>query len=351
MSKGLQPFSKGTRLRRKELAKTVPFSEGGEVTPELPSVGLLAMILLEVDGVFNCAAGLTVKDKGIWSLIKNIKVETNLGAAEVYNMSGYGTMIQSHWLASGFRAQGGANVVLGQMPDPAVFYQPINVGNNTIKFILPIPINANLHKDLEIGLINLQADTMQCNLTIQFGKSTDVYANNAGTGFTGNVKVTYIYCELPDKGFAMPPPVAVRRFEKSQTITGKGTQTYKVPRMGALLNIAGYAELDGVIVDNLEKISLKMVDSDTIIDTSFGANRQEMAIRLGQALPRGVAMLDFWGQDGIVSSGGLRDAYNTTNVALMEFKGNVPDALTLDVNKVNNFNVIRTTLQSYTIGG
>ncbi len=352
MAEQKKPFFKGTRLRMKKLAKSIPYAALGTATIELPPVGLLAMLLLEVEGNFTCQAGLTVKDKGIWSLIKNIKVETNLGQAEVYNVSGYGTMVQSHWLANGFRAQGLSNVALGQFPDPSTFLQPINIGANPIKFMLPVPISANLHKDAEIGLINLQADTMSCNLTIDFGQGSDVYGSNAANDFVGNVYVTYLYWELPDESmFQMPPPVAVRRFEKAQTITGKGEQTYKVERMGSLLNIAQYAELDSVLVQNLEKVILKMVDSDSIIDESFAANRFLSQIRLGQPLPIGTAFLDFWGQDGIVSAGGLRDAYNTTNVALMELKTSIPDALVLDINKTNKLKTIRTTLQSYTVGG
>lgn len=343
------PFFRGTRFRSKTLAQTIPFVEGGEASIEMPNIGLMAMILLEVTGNFNCAAGLTVKDRGIWQLLKNIKVETNLGMAEIYNCSGYGAYLDSFTHMSGIKASGFATVLPGYMPDPAVFYQPVNIGDNPIKFILPIPINANLHKDAIMGLVNLQADTMSCNVTLNFGKSSDVYGSNGGTGFTGNVKLTYLYYELPTKNFEMPPPVVIRRFEKRQTITAKGEQTYKIERMGSLLKIMQYGVIDEQLVPNLENVILKAVDSDTIRDETFGVNRFNSMMTYGQHLPVGTAVLDFWHQDGVPSSGGLRDAFNTSNVSLLEFKTRIPEAWTLDTNKKNDLYTIRTTMQSYTL--
>lgn len=346
----LLPFIQGTRVRRQEIKK-VNFVEGGSESVTLPSVGLLAKLWLEFNLVLNIpTTNNTIKDKGVWSLLKNVKVSTNLGSAELFRMSGFQAFIYSHLLGDGARASGMARPYIGDFPDLQMFNLGLNMANNNVvKFFLPIPINANMHRDFEIGLINLQADTMQAELTLEFGKAVDFLgAASTATITSGTVTVHYVYAELPPEGYAMPPAVAVRRLADKQTITSKGEQTYKIPRMGTLTNLIHHVELGDAVLQDLVRCTFKAVDSDTLFNQPFGLNRAEQFEQLGLHLPPGVALHNFWYADGFKSAGSLRDAYNSAKVALLESKVIVPDSATLDANK-NDLHTIRTTIQSYTV--
>lgn len=232
----LIPFRLGTRQRIQQFGSTA-ISLGTQFVQELPRVGMLAGIILNVSATVTLSSIGALALFSPFSLFKRIKVNLNTGAASVFDCSGFGT---ASVMASMQRA--------GLTPtDSDLMQVPVASGANTWAFSLYIPIAINDHEQFQNGLINLQAPEIRCTCEITFASAGSEFVTNF-TSITGTVYMTYIFYEVPNPSVVQYPPLALcRTLEERQAITAVGDQVYTFPRGGLLLNLCHVVTLNGLL--------------------------------------------------------------------------------------------------------
>jgi hypothetical protein len=231
----LRPFRMGTRQRMQQFA-TVPINLGSQAVVELPRVGFLAGILINMSGTVNLSAGGTLSAEAGPAVFKRIKVNVNTGAATLFDCSGFGTAVVNA-------------TMLKPMYNPFntdIYKVPVNSGANQWEQSYYIPLAINDGLQFLLGLINLQAPEIRCTLEITFAASGAEFVSNF-TSIVGTVNCSYVYYEVPQPANTMFPPFVVHRIlEERQSITSAGDQVYTVPRGGTLLQLVHVVTLNGL---------------------------------------------------------------------------------------------------------
>lgn len=241
----LQAFRYGTTRRRIPILNTPVVLGQAIPTVVLPQVGLLGRIVIDIEGTYTKAnaSGFANLD-GYDALISRATVSLNNGAAVIVQLSGVGI-----------------NIINQDLTDRTL---PIKRGLITTagaqafsyKFILPI--NANDRRQFEMGLINLQAPEVRCNLDVTFNTLAGIFATPADvTNFLATMQVSYEYWTIPDPTrYNMPPLTLVRTIEEAPVpIIVTGDQTYQIPRMGTLMDWHAVLVLAGVYTTVLSKLT------------------------------------------------------------------------------------------------
>lgn len=349
MSNERLPFMDGT-ARKIAWVTSRNFSEGKKLEPiKLPAVGFLARIILVFEGIMNIpSSGVVTKPYGLWALLENISVKTNINATELFDMSGWDAFIDSHFIERGYDAEIESNGAGGVLPDQQAFFQSINVGNNTVRFVLPIQINANMGMDAISGLIHLQAEGVECNLVLKCGKGADVFGGGGGvTISSGEFQVYYEYFETPDPNvYEYPPLQVVRRIASQKSVVLVGDNTYDVPAEGHLVRMIHGVEIsDALATSQIESIRTKLNGTETNWEEDYRINRMRSRMSLGNVLPNGVVNLDYWHAYNMVSQGSFRDVIDTQ--AVSEFKSiiKVKSGSVLGADGTNRIRTIRTIVQ------
>lgn len=229
------PFRYGSRQRMQPIA-SVPIQLGNQASIELPRVGMLSGILLNVSAVVNLSAPGALATEAGFNLLKRIRVSTNLGMANIFDCSGFGTAsVNTQMLIEGFNAENGF-----------LYTVPTANGNNNWEFSLFVPIAMNDQLQHGIGLINLQAPEIRCTLDLAFATQGSDVVSNFNT-ISGTVTAHYIFYEVPDpRRVAYPPVTVVRTLEETQPIFQTGDQIYTLPRGGSLLQLMHITKLNGL---------------------------------------------------------------------------------------------------------
>lgn len=309
------PFRGNSRLRR-AFVTTFSFgssSPGAKTDPkQLPEIGYLARVVLNLYGTMTLSAPGAFASLGPWNIFNRIVLGLNNGAANIWDMDGFHTFVENMYIERGFRPDGAAPGAAGSPPAPHVdqYAAPVASGANSWNLQLIIPVALNMDDNFQIGLVNLQSDQVQCTLQITWGALADAVTN--ATSFSGSCDVYYDYFEVPPPQFvAQPNLYLVRGVLDQQPITQTGTQTYKVPRQGILAHITHDFYINGVRSDAIDGTDIQVQNSDVIQQWSRRNWRLQSRLHTGVEFPTGVYGHDFMAARQLLTSGDLRDAFDS----------------------------------------
>jgi hypothetical protein len=338
--KGLLPFRVGTRQRRIKVA-ALAYAANSTVTSIMNRVGYLSRLIVQFRGTVTLSGAGALTDLGPWNLVQRFRVSTNIGAAVVVDVSGYGAFMAQRLLAIGLSFE---QAGIGQTtPSADIYAAPVAMGANTWALSWILPISTNVGREFEFGLINLQSPETQVQLDIQTGALTD--ASTLVTAITGNFHVYAEYYEVPQpQQFAQPPLSLCRTLEEQIPIGAVGDNVYTLPRMGVLMQAINVLRLNGARSDSFDSHAIKFNKTDT----PYSQERQLSRIieRAQYALNpvTGMFATDLYYATKDVGAGDSRDCIDTEELATVEQIVTVSAGATLGSN--NNFlNVVRRIAQ------
>lgn len=343
MANSLLPFRLGTRQRAAKVG-SVAFAAGQTVTPfTLPQVGMVNKIILQFRGTVTLSSAGALTDLGPWNLLNNIQVSTNIGAAAIASLTGYGAFMLQQKLSNigGFRSNlGGAG---STTPNADIFVAPVAMGANTWVITYVIPVAANDADQFGIGAINLQSPETRVQVGITCGNNADVSSNV--TGISGTWHLYYEYYEIPDPSkFALPPLALHRVLEEQQPISATGDNIYTVPRQGTLLQLLHRVTLNGARSDSVDEMRIVFNKTDTVYREERQWKRLHERLINGVDPITGVFEWDFWNAQGLLSAGDTRDAIDTEELTTLESIVTITSGATLGSNN-NILSSVRRIVQ------
>lgn len=328
----LLPFRMGTRQRRAKVGTIVyAAASAGQPLP-LPRVGLASRIVAQFRGVVTLSGAGALSDQGPWNLLSRIRVNTNIGAASLIDVSGYGGYLMQKWIEQGYLPDnGGAGSVT---PNANIHAAPVAMGANTWVLTWVLPISANSGINFETGLINLQAPEISVTVEPIFGALLD--PATLVTATTGNLHVYYEYYEIPDpRRFSLPGLTLVRCIEEQQAVGQVGDNIYTVPRMGTLLQLIHRLTFNAARSDGWDSSSIKFNKTDTVYNDEMQVMKVFERVHYGTPPISGTIFRDFWSAFAEVSRGDTRDAIDSEQLTTLESIITVSAGTTLGAN--NNF--------------
>lgn len=320
----LLPFRRGTRKRVVTVGQFAITPGSPLPTITLPQVGFLSRIYLVIEGTITLSAAGTQNALGYSSLISRVRVNANLGSTSIVDVSGIGLEMinQSH--------APNALPVLNTFGNAAAA--------NFVRYGLMIPINANDRKQMEFGLIGLQAPQIRVTLDVIFNALTAFTTNSTASSLTAFV--AYEYWEYPNPTrYALPARTLVRTIEDAPlTITATGDQIYTIPRLGTMAELHHLVLINGARAvlqataiatpPQVNEIRMRINKTDTPLDYQMRFKEVEEALLYNRAqsaantetfLRQGVVSWDFWHASEQNHGGGDgRDFYNTEEVTTLE---------------------------------
>jgi hypothetical protein len=332
MANQLLPFRQGTRQRRAKVG-VIPFAAASAGNPlELPRVGMLSRIIVQLRGTITYSAPGALADLGPWNLLSRIRVNTNIGAASIVDLSGYGAYVAQRQIAYGWSPEKAG--IGDATPNADLHAFPLSGAAQAFALTWELPVGANDGPNFETGLINLQAPETRVTLEPVFGALLD--PATLVTAIVANLHVYYEYYEIGDPGkFALPPLALVRLLEDQQAVGQTGDNTYTVPRQGTLLNLAHVAILNGARSDSIDSFSIKFNKTDTAYNIERQWSRMEERQLYGLLPVTGVYYNDWFHAYGEPNKGDTRDAIDSEALTTLESIVTVSSGATLGSN--NNF--------------
>lgn len=344
------PFRGNSRQRIQRVA-SAPFVENSRTSIELPRVGYLAGIFLQLSGTLTRLSGDTgTLNDQYANILRRIQVNLNIGASQIFDVSGHGTSLLNQAMTFNYGPDlGGAQVPPFPAPvpmdttqDSSVFqFVPTapNVGIFGLSLYVPIAMNDGLN--FNVGLINLQAPEIRCTLDLQFGTVADLFTPGAtltGTTITGaQVEVHYLYYEVPNPDLVEIPPYIVHRvIQERQAISAVGDQVYTVPRMGQLQRIIHSVQINGILRSNLiSDVVVRVNKTDEIYRMTNLCNRFLSRMRYGHKVSEGAVYWDWWRAADLNAAGDYRDVIDSEQISTLESIVGIAQAAVLG--QGNNF--------------
>lgn len=331
-----KPLRYNTRQRVQKVG-TMPITGFGQQLNPLtfPQVGLINRIFLHVQATVSDAAAspsVAAAPFGPWNIIKRATFQTNLGTANIFDCSGYGTRLSVDNSNTDV-SLGTANAAVAS--DPFFQYPTSGFVQNTpknVSFVLVLRIGANDGRNWSLGMLNLQAPEIRAQLLLTTGVAADAYTTADTLTLAGNVQVYYEYYEVPapGRGVALPPPWVHRIIEDRQTILANGDVLYTVPRQGKLLRMMHTVSVNNAIVtaagssagsgaSGITSRRLVVNKTDTIYNQEYIVDRILERIRYGHLdLPMGTFIWDFFIAEEDVCRGDFRDVIDTEAISTLE---------------------------------
>lgn len=342
MANQLLPFRAGTRQRNFKVG-VIPYATSSQGTPlTIPQVGMLSRIIAQLRGTITYSAPGALADQGPWNVLSRLQLLTNIGAANVYDVSGYGAFTIMRTLNFGWSPElAGFGASLTPNADIHVF--PLSGSAQAFALTYEVPVGINDGGNFETGLINLQAPETRVQLVSTFGALTD--PATLVTATTGNLHVYYEYYEIGDLNtFALPPLALVRWLEEQQSITATGDNVYTVPRMGAVANLIHVVTCNGTRSDGIDSLAIRFNKTDTVYTNERQWSRIEERRLYGVLPTTGVYYWDFFNAYGGVNKGDTRDTIDSEALTTLESIVTVSSGTTLGSNN-NNLKSIRRIFQ------
>lgn len=342
----LLPFQLGTVARFRK-AGTINFTaHSTALTPlELPRVGFLSTIIVQFRGVVDVGAAAAFADLGPWNLMARIRLLSNQGMANIFDLTGFGAFLVSNFFRYGSRMDRAG--VGDTVPGVNYFAAPLVAGPNNWVLSWIIPVSCNDNTDFIVGLINKQTAETRLSLEIVTGAQLDAYTV-AGTGVTAASSNFHIYEEYyetpPPESVQYPELIVHRLLEEQQPVFQTNQNIYTIPRQGILMGAYNYLRLDGARSDAWDSADVVFNKTDTIRQQERQWLKLYNTKTNGNEIPAGVWYHDFWRADGRPSAGSLRDCLAPERVATSELVVNITTGAVFGAN--NNFlNTIRRILQ------
>lgn len=328
------PFRGNARQRIQRVVQTRPIVIGGRDTIELPRVGYLAGIHVQLAGGITRAGGDTgTLNDQFANFVRRLQVNLNIGSSQIYDVSGHGTNLLNQAMSFNYSMDGGGAQV-PQFPQPvpldltadsSVFqFDPTAPAVNSplvLTYWIPIAMNDGLN--FNVGLINLQAPEVRCTLDLSYGNVADLFTPGAviaGTTVQANVNVHYLYYEVPNPDLVeMPPYIVHRVVQERQAISAVGDQVYTVPRMGQLQRLIHSVQINGLLATNLvTDLSIRVNKTDDIYRMTQSMNRFLSRMRYGHKVPEGAFYHDWWRAADLNAAGDYRDVIDSEQISTLE---------------------------------
>lgn len=340
-----KPFRFNTRQRIAKVIN-VAFAAGQQLPSiRLPKVGFLNRIFITVTGSMTLSSAGALQDLGPWSLLNRIKVNTNIGAATIWDTSGYGAYLMSGWSERAFFPDRAG--IGNTTPHALIHAAPVASGANNWKLSYVLPIAANAGMNFDSGLVNLQSIQTEVTLDIVCGQVLDAATN--ATAFAGSIDVYYEYFEVPvstqEAPAALPPLMLHRVLEEIYPINATGEQFYVVPKMGKLLGMYHLIRCNGARSDALDSFRIRFNRTDEPYNVSTSVLRMRNRLQLGVDLPVGAYLWDFWHSSEDVGEGDLRDHIDSEKISTLESIVTVTSGTTLGSGNNSN-TIIRRIVQT-----
>jgi hypothetical protein len=322
---------------------------------ELPRVGYLAGLLVQVGGFLSRTAG----DSGAFStqyfnIVNRLQLNLNIGASQIFDVSGHGTNLLNQAMSFNYAADLGGHGAPGApllpFADPAVWdgVDTIPQTNQDLIFTYWIPIAMNDGLNFNVGLINLQAPEIRATLDITMGALADLFVPGAvltGTSVTAFggaagqmlAQVSYLYYEVPNPDLVQIPPYIVHRvIQERQAIQATGDQLYTVPRMGQLQRLIHSVQINGVLDGaNVNDLVIRVNKTDEIYRMANSVNRWLSRMRYGHTVPQAAFYHDWWRAADLNAAGDFRDVIDSEQISTLESIVSIDPTTVLGVG--NNF--------------
>ena len=334
------PFRQGTR-QRFAFVNSVAATISSLLSPiELPRVGLLARVIVQFRGTVTTSAAGTAADLGPWSLLARLRINANIGAASIVDVSGYGGHMHQSQIERGYKPEftgifAGTGAGSPPAPNADIHAAPLASGANVWVLTWVLPVSADSGREFDLGLVNLQSPETRVTVELTTGAGSDFTTNFSS--ISGSFFVYYEYYEIPDpRQFALPPLALVRLLEEQQAILGTGDTIYTVPRQGVLLNLQHRITLNAARSDSIDRLSIRFNKTDTVYQIDRQPSRVRERLFYALLPETGVYYWDFWHAVGDEIAGGdTRDAIDAEELSTLESLVTVTSGATLGSN--NNF--------------
>jgi hypothetical protein len=346
------PFRGNARQRIQRVGQYT-FASNGRLSIELPRVGYLAGIFIQLSGTLVRTAG----DTGLFSdqyanILRRIQLNLNIGASQIFDVSGHGVSLLNQISTFNYAMDlggqaSGPKAPLATSADPSVWDGLDSVPNpsfpvgDMLGFSYFIPVAMNDGLNFNVGLINLQAPEIRATLDLQFGSEADLFEQGATiTGTTigpSTLIVHYLYYEVPNPDLvAIPPYIVHRVVQERQAIAAVGDQVYTVPRMGQIQRIIHSVQLNGTTNGGaVGDLVIRVNKTDEIYRMAEFTNRFLARMRYGHKLPFGAFVHDWWRAADLNAAGDFRDVIDSEQISTLESIVNILPTATLGSG--NNF--------------
>lgn len=307
-------FERNTRNKLAPVPVLTRPTGGGITQTELPKLGLLGRIFLQISG--SVAGTLSAPNAlGFSSIIKRVRLATNSGI-DLFNVSGagYGYLLQP-WLE-----------LNEHVASPANQYNTA-VTATTFNLNMVIPVMLNQHDP--IGMILLQNEQLQVILTVEWEADATVAT---GATVTGTATPVLEFFTKPPDPVDMPRLDVIHQIIEDQiTVSGAGDHIYNVPRGNTYLGLFFGAGINASPADSWSRAIMRINQNDILYDVSPALATAMVGFRSG--LTRGLGQIPFnlLGSDGLGDYGTARDFINTALLTDFQVVITATGALTLYV--------------------
>lgn len=304
-------FNARQRFAQVPIQSGASFAANGTFFAELPRVGFLSHVLVQLAGTMNLTAAGTLAARGPWDLIARLRLRTSMGAATIYDTTGYGNYVVQRLLGVGFD--------VAQDADADLYAAGLATGNNSWVLTYVIPVAENLGAQSVLGLINLQAPEVQVTVEGSYGTGASVVSNF--NTFTGTLSMGYLYYEVPDPRTVMYPPLLLHRIiETRQVISAVGDQVFTFPREGILHRFAHVVQQNDARVNTVDRLVVRFNKTDEVYRFDRWQLKWLQKYRYEYPLPTGVFAVDLWAADdeGRPGYGDQRDMISAEALSTLE---------------------------------
>lgn len=354
-------FRYGTVKRRIPIG-TFAVTMGAKLpSVKIPQVGMASRVIAHINGSYTVATAplVVANTDGYDSILAAANITLNNGSAQICQLSGIGLNAINRNISTALPIKTGSPAGTGNVNGTQL---PLALGASTFRYSAILPINANQGDQFQFGLVNLQAEQVQCTIDLTFNPLSQLFTVPANcTLFAATCTLSYEYYEIPDLNrYNMPPLMLVRSIEDgAQAIPATGIQApYQVTRLGTMIGMHSILILNnlyGVAATAISESVLRFNKTDVVMDTlsndqdvyeaelyGYGLDNSQAPTAsaatpapLRRMLPQAVTH-NFWATSGGAADrncGDFRDAIDTEEITTTEFIHTIAAGTALNAGK------------------
>lgn len=298
---------------------------GGTTRVKLANVGLLTRLFLDIQIPYNFSVAPSgLANKGVLAAVPRVALYDYDGTAR-HNVSAYllnvvntvrkKTANQGHAL---LQSLGGlTNVASGQLSSFRNPSYSLSTGSQTLRFILEVPVAADVERGDLRGMINAQFGAGELQLAVDFasalnGTANDDFVFNGGTMSSLGTPTVRVYQEyyLPQKVAGMVPLPMLDLSTVYEIGVYSRTSDNLAANQEKLIPFPVLREVNSVVFDylnnsllggsaglvptnDLQTFRVYANGNNKLYETDWYAQNYFERIQLGHDLPQGTYFLDF----------------------------------------------------------